>query len=70
MTFDGWTSSSFDPYLGVTIHYIDSSREDPKNWELKADFLGLPHINGDHGASNIAATFVSLFNGFGLLEKV
>ena len=59
-----------DPYLGVTIHYIDNPPDQPNEWELKADLLGLPKIEGNHGAANIAATLIDLFKGFGILEKV
>ena len=49
ITFDAWTSRSYDPYLAITAHYIDAPLEKPNDWQLKARTLAFTSIEGDHG---------------------
>jgi hypothetical protein len=46
-TCDHWTSASNDPYLGFTIHYINS------RWQLSKHVLGLLYTENDHTSENI-----------------
>ena len=47
-TTDLWTSTSGDPYITLTCHFIDRS------WELKSLCLQTHYIPEDHTAENIS----------------
>ena len=48
MTTDLWTSGACDPYLTLTIHYIDGE------WSLKSKCLDTIALFADHTGNNIA----------------
>ena len=72
ITFDAWTSKSYDPYLAVTAHYIAASplKNKSNEWELRARTLAFTAIDGDHGGANIAAILLKIFEDYGLSDKV
>jgi hypothetical protein len=69
ITFDAWTSKSYDPYLAVTAHYIAASPL-KNDWELRARILAFTAIDGDHGGANIATILLKIFEDYGLSGKV
>ena len=46
-TADMWSSHSLTPYMGFTIHWIDS------DWDLKSRSLGTWYVPEDHTGDNI-----------------
>jgi hypothetical protein len=46
-TADYWTSRSADPYLGMTLHYVD------KEFEMNKLLVACRHAEGRHTAVNI-----------------
>lgn len=48
ITADMWSSGKMEPYLAVTIHYID------KGWILKSHCLQTLFVPEDHTAENLA----------------
>jgi hypothetical protein len=48
LTLDIWTSPSQDPFLCVTLHFID------QNWILKAQVIAFRFIPGKHSGVNMA----------------
>ena len=70
MTFDSWTSLNVDPFLGVTVHYIISSPDNPQHWELKTKQLVFTPIVGNHSGENIAKILLETIDAFGLRSKV
>jgi hypothetical protein len=70
ITLDAWTSKAYDPYLGVTAHYIDSPPQRPNEWTLKSDILGFTEIKGNHGGANQAATVLRVLDRYGIRDKV
>ncbi|GLB42145.1 putative hAT family C-terminal dimerisation region [Lyophyllum shimeji] len=70
VTFDAWTSKSYDPYLAVTVHYIDAPNDKPNEWELKSEILGFTEIRGNHGGANTAATMMKVIDTYGIREKL
>ena len=47
-TADYWTSKSTDPYLGMSLHYVD------KDFEMSKMMVACCHAEGRHTAVNIA----------------
>ena len=70
ITFDAWTSKSYDPYLAITAHYIDAPSDKPNEWELKARTLAFTNIEGDHGGANLANMIIRVVQKYGLVGKV
>ncbi|THG95548.1 hypothetical protein EW026_g6127 [Hermanssonia centrifuga] len=70
ITFDVWTSKSYDPYLAVTAHYIDSMPDKPAEWVLQSQVIGFTVIEGDHSGANTAAVIICMLDRYGLLDKV
>ena len=70
LTFDLWTSRSYDPYLGITAHYIDTPADRHSEWELKTVTLGYTVVEGNHSGANIAAHIIQVLDKYGLREKV
>ncbi|KAF4609402.1 hypothetical protein D9613_012987 [Agrocybe pediades] len=49
ITFDAWTSKSYDPFLAITAHYVDSPKDAPQDWELASlKVLAFEQLNGRH----------------------
>lgn len=48
LTVDGWTSRSYEPYLGFTLHYID------KDFVMKKYMLDLQFFEGSHTGQQLA----------------
>jgi hypothetical protein len=46
ITFDAWTSKAYDPYLAITVHYIDSLADQPDKWQLKSKILAFQELPG------------------------
>ena len=70
ITFDAWTSCSYDLYLAITAHYIDAPLEKPNNWQLKARTLAFTSIEGDYGGANLASIIVRVVQCYGLSGKL
>jgi hypothetical protein len=56
-TADYWTSRAADPYLGMTLHYIDAK------FEMQKFMVACKSAEGRHTAVNIAGNFND-FNDF------
>jgi hypothetical protein len=56
-TADYWTSRSSDPYLGMTLHYID------KEFEMKKMLVACRSAEGRHTAVNIAGHIDKVVGG-------
>lgn len=69
-TFDLWQSGAGDPYLSLTVHYIDAPKEKPNDWELKSDLLAFTEIKGNHSGANIGEYIIRIANRYGILNKV
>ena len=50
--FDTWTSKSFDPYLAIMAHYIDSFPDSQITWVMKKDLIAFSPIVGNHSGEN------------------
>ena len=46
-TFDGWTSSTLIPIIGITAHYIDN------DWTLRTNVISFAELQGSHSGDNI-----------------
>jgi hypothetical protein len=55
ITTDLWTSCSTEPYITVTIHYINS------DWELKSACLQTVALLKDHTGQNVADCLMEIF---------
>ena len=65
LTLDLWTSTAHDPYLSVTIHFIDTE------WCLKTFCLEISPLYDDHTGSNIKDAVIEILQNWNLpLEKV
>ena len=42
ITFDGWTASNQNQYLGIIIHYIDN------DWIMQSKLIGMEHLEEKH----------------------
>ncbi|CAB3997504.1 zinc finger BED domain-containing 1-like [Paramuricea clavata] len=58
-----WSSHGLTPYLGYTIHWIDS------DWNLKTIYLGTRHVPEDHTASNLAERMHNVLSYWKLDEE-
>ena len=61
--FDTWTSKSFDPYLAITAHYIDSLPDSQITWVMKKDLIG------NHSGENQVHFIMKCIKQFGLKGK-
>ena len=59
-TTDLWTSSSTDPYISLTVHFITN------NWALKSFCLGTVYISTDHTGQNIAEAITDILDNWEL----
>jgi hypothetical protein len=62
ITLDIWTSPSQDPFLCVTLHFID------QKWELKSQVLAFRFIPGKHTGRNMALVLEEILKEY-LIEK-
>jgi hypothetical protein len=63
-TADVWTSANMEPFLGVTVHWID------KEWCLQDMLLDLVPLEGSHTGESLCAAFVDVCLDFGILTKL
>ena len=59
-TMDMWMSSSCDPYMTFTIHFIDNS------WDLRSFCLDTVPLYTDHTGQNIADAVTDILENWGL----
>ena len=65
LTLDLWTSTAHDPYLCVTIHFMDTE------WCLKTFYLETLPLYDDHTGSNIKDAVIKILQNWNLpLENV
>ena len=65
LTTDLWTSASHDPYLSLTMHYID------KQWNLKSINLETTPMFDDHTGVNLYEALNDILENWNLpLEKL
>ena len=60
-------SKSYDPYLAITVHYIDSQKGDPYEWQLKSNFKELLRR---HSGENMATTISNVLDTYKIKDKV
>jgi hypothetical protein len=70
VTLDGWSSLARDPYLGVTVHWVHSTKQSPTDWTLRTLLLAFRKIKGNHGGDNLAKLVMEIFEEAGLASKV
>ena len=63
ITADMWSSGKMEPYLAVTIHYID------RDWNLKSHCLQTLFVPEDHTAENLAPLLRTTLDSWCLLEN-
>ena len=61
-TTDMWSSHGLLPYMGYTIHWIDS------DWNLKSRNLGTRHVTENHTADNLAESMNDILSYWKLDE--
>ena len=62
-TSDGWTSTSADGYISMTLHVI-------RNWKLYHFLLAFKEIPLPHDAVNIAQGFLDIFEAYGITRLI
>ena len=70
ITFDAWTSKSYDSYLAITAHYIDSAKGDTYEWQLKSKVLGFEELHGRHTGKNMATTISNILDTYDIKDNV
>jgi len=61
---DAWTSRNQLPFLGISVHWIDSE------WQLKCTTLDFCVLSGPHTGENLAHRFLEVLDDFGISTKV
>jgi hypothetical protein len=69
-TFDAWTSTPGDPYLSLTVHYIDAPTDHPNLWSLKSEQLLFQEIEGQHTGKNMSQILRCAIERYELCGKV
>jgi hypothetical protein len=64
LTVDGWSSSTMDSYLGVTVHWIDI------NWCRRQMVLDVVTAPESHTAASLASAIKEVVDSYGLSGKV
>ena len=59
-TTDMWSSSTGEPYLSYTVHFLDGS------WKLKTYCLQALYLPEDHSADNISDALTATLDNWGL----
>ncbi|KAH9063659.1 hypothetical protein EDB83DRAFT_2207300, partial [Lactarius deliciosus] len=62
-------SGAGNPYLTLTVHYIDAPKEKPNDWELKSDLLTFSELKGNHSGANIGEALLRIAECYGILNK-
>ena len=62
-TTDLWTSAASEPYMTLTVHFID------KTWNLRSFCLETVPLFTDHTGQNIADAVSDIFDNWGLSTK-
>jgi hypothetical protein len=60
----------YDPYLGITAHYIASPPGQPCEWELQSKIIGFEELKGRHSGANIASTMLDVLDHYEICDKV
>ena len=64
-TFNGWTSRTLIPIIGVTLHHIDA------DWNLCTNIISFAELQGSHGGDNIGQCLYDIFKTkYGIKDKV
>ncbi|GES89331.1 zinc finger BED domain-containing protein RICESLEEPER 2-like [Rhizophagus clarus] len=63
-TLDAWTSPSYIPFLGITVHWISYE------WELKEILINFCKLSGPHSGENLHKVFVKCCDDMRILTKV
>jgi len=61
---DCWTSSNQNPFLGIVITWVDNE------WNLQTRVLDLNILKGSHTGTNLAESFISTIEDFGIQKKL
>ena len=64
ITTDLWTSSACEPYITLTIHYIDGE------WGLKSNCLDTVALFADHTGDNIAESVIDILANWELKPRI
>ncbi|PPQ85072.1 hypothetical protein CVT26_005196 [Gymnopilus dilepis] len=70
ITFDAWTSKAYDPFLAITAHYIDSPKDQPREWQLKSKVLAFEALKGRHTGANMATTISEVLDQYEINDKL
>ena len=70
MTLDTWSSPARDPYLGITVHWVHSTKESPTEWSLRMFLLAFWEVKGNHSGENLAKAVTEIIKAAGLESKV
>ncbi|CAB4421604.1 unnamed protein product [Rhizophagus irregularis] len=63
-TLDAWTSPSYIPFLGITVHWISHE------WELKEILIDFCKLSGPHSGENLHESFVKSCDDMRILTKI
>lgn len=63
ITTDMWSSGKMEPYLAMTIHYVN------KEWILQSHCLQTVFVPEDHTADNLVPVFQGVLESWGLPEN-
>ena len=64
LTLDIWTSPSQDPFLCVTLHFID------QNWILKTQVIAFRYIPGKHSGANMALVLENILKEYQIEDRI
>ena len=64
VTTDCWTSRTVDPYMTVTVHFVD------QNWQINSRVLSTTKVEGSHTGEKIADELRGVFKTWGIEDKV
>lgn len=70
ITFDAWTSKSYDPYLAITAHYIDAPADQPFEWSLSSKVICFAEMHGRHTGENMAKMIKDSLDEYDIETKV
>jgi len=64
LTLDIWTSPSQDPFLCVTLHYID------QQWVLKSQVISYRYVPGQHTGTNISLVVEEILKEYHIENRI
>ena len=64
VTTDCWTSRTVDPYMTVTVHFVD------QNWQINSRVLSTTKVEGSHTGEKIADELRGVFKTWDIEDKV